>query len=24
MHTIPGVQSVESRIGHIAFVRESD
>jgi cytidylate kinase len=22
MHTIPGVQSVESRIGHIAFVRD--
>ena len=24
MHTIPGVQAVESRIGHIAFSRESD
>jgi osmotically-inducible protein OsmY len=24
MHTLPGVQGVESRIGHIAFVRESD
>ena len=24
MHTIPGVQAVESRIGHIAFVREAD
>jgi cytidylate kinase len=24
MHAIPGVQGVESRIGHIAFVREAD
>jgi hypothetical protein len=24
MHAIPGVQAVESRIGHIAFVRETD
>ena len=24
MHTIPGVKAVESRIGHIAFVREVD
>ena len=24
MHAVPGVQAVESRIGHIAFVRETD
>ena len=24
MHAVPGVQAVESRIGHIAFARETD